>query len=100
MERTFSIHFHIRTAGGLETFARFQAGNDESSANKLFESLLGNTEVGKKEVLLVELLELKNRLPVNIKIKSCTLEELGYNCKLITKEIFRIRHIGELKRIN
>jgi len=37
-----------------------------------------------------------NGLPVKIESMCCTLEELGYNCKLIAKEIFRLKNLEEM----
>ena len=93
MTKKFTIHYSLRTRDGLDAFGRFNIGTDEVSAFQLFDSLLGNNDVGEKDVLLIELFEWQNGLPSNIRIKSCTLEEIGYNSKLITREVFRIKHL-------
>lgn len=41
-------------------------------------------------------METVNELPVQIKTKCCTLEELGLNCKLIAREIFRLRNLEDM----
>ena len=41
-------------------------------------------------------METVNELPVKIKTICCSLEELGTNCQLITKEMFRLKKLEEL----
>jgi hypothetical protein len=41
-------------------------------------------------------METIDELPVLVKTISCTLEELAYNTKLITREIFRLKNIKDL----
>jgi hypothetical protein len=46
--------------------------------------------------LHIDLMEAVDNLPVKIKSICCTLEELGFNCKLIAKEIFRLKNLEEM----
>jgi len=48
-------------------------------------------------MLTMELMEMLNDLPYNLKIISCTLEDIGENCKLISKEIFKAINLEELR---
>jgi len=41
--------------------------------------------------------ETVNELPVKIKTICCTLNELGANCKLIAREIFRLKNLEEMR---
>ena len=59
-------------------------------AHHLFEKLKGSEELIDDCILQMDLMETKNNLPVNIKVIGCTLEELAENCKMITKEAFKI----------
>jgi len=43
----------------------------------------------KRPMLTIDLVETVNGLPLNFNILGCTLEELAYNCRVITKETFR-----------
>jgi hypothetical protein len=45
----------------------------------------------------MELMETVNDLPLNIKMISCSLDELTENCRLITKETFNIINLGGKK---
>ena len=89
-ETTFSIILNTKTAGGVEIIGKFFIGNNPRTADKIFRSLKGNDEMSDKTVLSLELMETVNGLPVNIKMISCTLEELSENCRIITKEVFKL----------
>lgn len=93
MNTIFYILLHIHTPTGLESFGRFYIGNDRAAAYSLFHSLKGNPTVEEKAILLAELMETRDGLPVNIKMLACTLDELTENCRIITKEIFRINNL-------
>ncbi len=75
----------------MEAYGRFDIGNDRQAAYDLFAMLKGNDDVHESNMLYLELTETVDNLPVNIKMKTCTLRELGENCTLITKEIFKSR---------
>ena len=90
MDRTFHIVFTMKTAKGTETFARFFLGNDAKTALDIFRKLRGTEEVNDRTVLTMEYVERRGGLPVNLKVQCCTLEELADNCKVITKELFKI----------
>jgi hypothetical protein len=44
-------------------------------------------------MLAMELMEAVNGLPVNLHMLGCTLEELAHNCKIITKETFKLHNL-------
>ena len=79
----------MKTKTGGDTFANFFIGNSRSKAKEIFNSLKGNTNVTEGDLLLLEFMETHERIPVNLDVISCTLEELGDNCKLIAKELFK-----------
>jgi hypothetical protein len=95
MKRTFYIVLNIRTAGGFESYGRFFLGNDREFAYRLFSKLEGNTAVAEKDVIHMDLMEASEGLPLNIRMKSCRIEELALNCKIITKEIFKFLNLGD-----
>jgi hypothetical protein len=90
METAFYILLYIKTPLGFESFARFYIGNREESARRLFDKLKGGGEEVDNRILQMDLMETKNNLPVNIKVIGCTLAEMAENCKVITKEAFKI----------
>ena len=89
METTFYIVMSMKTGAAIESFGKFDIGNNRDHAYKIFKTLRGSSEADEKNVLFLELMETKDHLPMNIKIISCTLNELTENCRLITKEIFK-----------
>ena len=87
-ETIFYIVISIKTATGHEKISQFFIGNDNKSATHLFNALKGDEDIDEDNILLLELMEKKEQLPQNLRLIRCTLEELGENCKLITKHIF------------
>lgn len=90
METSFYILLYIKTSQGFESFARFYIGNKETLARHLFDKLKGSRETVDDYILQMDLMETKNNLPLNLKVIGCTLEEMAENCKVITKEVFKI----------
>ena len=90
METAFYILIYIKTVKGFESFGRFYIGDNEELAYQLFKKLNGNEELVGECILQIDLMETKNSLPVNIKVIGCTLEQLAENCKIITKEVFKM----------
>jgi hypothetical protein len=88
MESAFYIRFNVKTPEGLQSYGQFGIGNDREAAARIFRQLKGNPEVNDLNFLSLELMETVDGLPVNLQIVSCTLDELAYNCRIISKEIF------------
>ena len=80
----------MKTPMGFESFARFYIGNQGETALHLFGKLKGTTDKMDDRILQMDLMETRNNLPVNLKVLGCTLEEMAENCKVITKEAFKI----------
>ena len=88
-DAVFYILLNIKTTDGFETFGKFYIGDNRKTANQIFKKFSGNKLVNEKDVLLIELMETREGLPLNIMTISCTLDQLAENCKIITKEIFK-----------
>lgn len=86
----FFIELNIKTANGFENYAKFFLGNDKSFAYGIFQKLKGSRDVNDKSILHLNFMEMSNTLPLNIQVISCTLDELAENCKIITKETFKV----------
>ncbi len=93
---TFYILININTANGYQSIGKFFIGDNRAVATTIFNQLKGDTSVDDKTMLTMELMETFNELPLNLKIKTCTLKELGDNCCLITKELFKTINLEEL----
>jgi hypothetical protein len=94
MENGFHISCYLRTVQGFEKFARFELGTDRTFAYALFSELEGSTDTKETDTLTMELVESQKGLPLNLKIISCTLDQLSINCRHLTKEIFKKRTLG------
>ena len=92
-ENTFYILLSIKTTSGFEIFGKFNLGNKKEAAAEVFRQLKGTQKVNEKTVLTIEMMETVKGLPQNLHILGCTLEELAYNCKIITKETFKLRNL-------
>jgi hypothetical protein len=95
MENTFCIVLQVRTFSGLETFGKFHIGNNKQAAYTLFNTLKGITDIDESQVLSMTLMELREELPVNVKIIGCTLNELSENCRIITREVFKLFNLNK-----
>lgn len=90
METQFYILFSLKTAHEPESFARFYIGNNKKNAYRIFNQLKGTTDVNEKNILWVEFMETRQGLPLNLKMINCNLDQLAENCKIITKELFKL----------
>jgi len=86
----------MRSTTGFECYGKFDLGRDANSANALFDSLKGSPADREDWVLQLELMEVRNGLPTDIRILNCSLPELTENCRTITKEIFKILNLKEI----
>lgn len=89
METGFYIELNIRTGSGFEKYGNFFIGEDPVIANAIFQRLKGQEETNEKNFLQIDFIEKKDNLPVNVKLRSCTLDEMTENFRIITKETFK-----------
>jgi hypothetical protein len=93
MDTLFCLVITLKTTRGTENIGRFHLGEDREKANAIFRKLQGTSEVDESNMLSIEFRETKEELPFNIKMISCTLEQLAENCKMVTKELFKIYNV-------
>lgn len=89
METGFYITLNIKTATGFEQYAKFFIGEDAAISQSIFKSLKGESQADEKNFLQLDFIEMKDKLPLNVKMLSCTLDEMTENFRTITKEIFK-----------
>ena len=94
-ENNFFVVLSIRTPNGFESFGKFNLGNRRKPAMDVFRQLKGNPIVDEKTILTIDLVETVNGLPLNLNILGCTLEDLAYNCRVITKETFKLYNLKQ-----
>ncbi len=95
MKNGFFITMNMRMATGFETFGQFILGESDHFARSLFEKLHGTKEISDRDVLHLDLTHFRNDLPIDLTILNCSLEELTDNCRLISKELFRVNNLNE-----
>ncbi|HWJ29636.1 MAG TPA: hypothetical protein VNS32_24065 [Flavisolibacter sp.] len=95
METQFYILITLKTPQGLDNFGKFFIGNNRDRAYTLFDNLKGTDNASEKDLLFFDFMETASGLPLNLKMKSCTLNQLAENCKLITKELFKVNNMIE-----
>lgn len=96
MKTQFYILLSLKTPLGFVDYGQYFFGDDREAANRLFRQLKGDENMKPSYLLHIDLMETVEELPVKIKTICCTLEELGANCKLIAREIFRLKNLKEM----
>lgn len=94
MKTQFYILLSLRTPKGFVDYGQFNLGDELAAAYSLFETLKGTGEFSAP--LHIDLMETVDELPVKIKTICCSLEQLSTNCRLIAKEMFRLKNLEEL----
>ncbi|MGN6440015.1 MAG: hypothetical protein ACTHMM_26040 [Agriterribacter sp.] len=89
MENTFYVQAKIKTAEGYKTFCQFFLGNNKPFAYNIFKQLKCNDDISDNDILHIDFVEIRNGLPVNLKLISCTLDDFCTNTRLLTKESFK-----------
>jgi hypothetical protein len=94
MDTQYNIVLALRTPNGTETIAKFFLGNNEKPAHAVFKKLDGNQAVSEKDLIFMDFVETKNGLPGSMDMITCTLDQLAENCKIITKELFKLKSLS------
>ena len=95
-QTTFYIVLNLRTCNGYESFGKFFIGNDKRCATDIFDQLKRRNNLNEKSILQLDLMETINGLPANMEMISCSLDDLAENCKIITRETFKLFNLKEI----
>ena len=93
METQFYITLTLKTPKGFESFAKFFIGNDRYRALAIFKQLKGMHDINEENLLYLDFLETREGLPVKVDVITCTLDQLAENCRIITKELFKLENL-------
>jgi hypothetical protein len=96
MASEYHIAILIKTLTGFETCGEFFVGRSSVEANHLFSNLRGRVIEIQEGILILELRTISRGLPIDVQMLSCTLDELGENCKTITKYLFTQLYVPDL----
>lgn len=94
MTTQFYIVLNVKTSKGFESFGRYFIGNNRKRAYDIFRQMKG-TEADEKNILYLDFMETVDGLPVNLKMITCSLDQLAENSKVITKEVFKLLNLEE-----
>lgn len=95
MENYFYISLNIKTFSGIDSYATYNIGGDREKANQIFSQLRGSKPLSDQTVLTMDLTQINDGIPFPIKMLGCTFDEVAYNTKVITREIFKSLNLEE-----
>jgi hypothetical protein len=89
METKFQISLHMKTPSGFETYGSFDLGSDREQAIAIVEQFKGSDEKLENSILYMDFTEVQNALPLPVKLVHCTLDDISYNVRIITRDVFK-----------
>lgn len=89
METKYYIDLHIKTPTGFETYGTFHLGYNREKATAIFSQLKGTDEVSKTSILHMDFTEMTDGIPLPIRILHCTIEDIAFNTRIITRDVFK-----------
>jgi len=93
MNEAFGIVVDMKVCDGYIEYCRFFMDVGKDAAQDTFEQLLGLYDQGRDLPLRISLVRL-NELPYEIlQVKYCRLDELAWNSRVITREIFKFYNL-------
>ena len=90
MNTRYYIQLTLRTPNGPEVYGKFFLGDNRSNAENIFRKLQGTDRVDDRNMMYLDFMGTSHGLPVALDMITCTLDQLGENCKLISKELFKL----------
>ncbi|MBD1395505.1 hypothetical protein [Mucilaginibacter glaciei] len=79
----------MKTPSGFETFGNFDLGSDKEKAIAIIEQFKGSDDKLESSILYMDLTEVQNGIPLPAKILHCTLDDIAYNVRIITRDVFK-----------
>lgn len=89
METKFQISLHIKTPAGFETYGNFDLGPNPEQAMAIVEQFKGTDNISANSILYIDFTEVQNGIPLPLRILHCTLDDIAYNTRIITRDIFK-----------
>jgi hypothetical protein len=89
METFFQISLYIKTPSGFETYGKFDLGSDKDQAAAIVAQLKGTDDISEHSVLYMDFTEVRNGIPLPVRIMHCTLDDVVYNVRIITRDVFK-----------
>lgn len=95
MNEGFTIAVDMKVCEGYIEYCRFTLNTPVQAARDIFEQLSGLPATGNDLPLRLSLLQSGSAPYEVLATKYCTLDELGLNCRLITRELFKYYNLDE-----
>lgn len=89
MESNFQISLYIKTPRGFETYGNFDLGGNREQAMAIVEQLKGTEDISANSILYMDFTEVQGGIPLPVKVLHCTLDDVTYNIRIITRELFK-----------
>jgi len=89
MENLYCISLNIKTTSGIDSYATYSLGENKEKAIAIFNLLRGSSTLSEHSVLTMDFTEIRDGIPFPITMLDCTFQEVAYNTKVITREIFK-----------
>jgi hypothetical protein len=89
METTYQISLHIKTPSGFKTYGTFELGSDREQALAIFSELRGTAKIAQNSILYMDFSEIRDGIPLPIALIHCTLEDIAFNARIITRDVFK-----------
>lgn len=89
MENLFYITLNIRTAAGIDSYANYYLGNNKEKAEAIFRQLKGSEQLAPDTVLTMDFTQMRDGIPFPLIMLGCSAEEVAFNTRVITREIFK-----------
>ncbi len=89
METNFQISLHIKTPAGFETYGNFDLGSNREQAMAIAAQFKGTDNISANSILYMDFTEVQNGIPLPVRIMHCTLDDITYNIRIITRDIFK-----------
>jgi len=97
MDTQYWIQLTLKTGVGEHNLAKFFLGNERKTAYAIFQKLQGTDILNEGTMIFMDFMVTKNGLSVSADVTACTLDQLGENCKMITKELFKLNALSVSK---
>lgn len=89
MENFFYITLNIRTVAGIDSYAYYYLGNNKEKAEAIFKQLKGSELLTPDTILTMDFTQMRDGIPFPLTMLGCTVEEVAFNTRIITREIFK-----------
>jgi len=89
METFYKISLNIKTPTGFESYINFELGSDREKADAIVEQLKGTDDITENTVIYMDFTEVEDGIPLPVKMLHCTLDDIAYNVRIITRDIFK-----------